>query len=863
VELKGLTQAQIQLLITRIPDLPLAEKVALLEELEQFDLASARKAARDDFLVFCHRVDPAFKEGPHHRHMRPLLQDMAGTWSGTEEIPEHALRLTVSLAPRFGKSHFVAYLYVAWYLGHNPNHQIMMVTHTAELSESFGKKVRDLIDSPVYQDIFERSVQVSKDKSAAGNWTTSQGGVYLALGVGGNAAGKGADLLIADDLCVAPGSTVITPYGPKAAGDILVGDKVLAFEGWVEVIKAVRTQHDETVTINGSQMSLGHPVWTFGRGWQYAGALNLDDVLQTTSAYDKIKASFRSLYEQTSEAVRRTQARIQHLGHDEAAVQQPQGRKLRELRSPWADRGQALGSLRAFFGGYGSGPHAQTHLGSGGQCLGVLSRELQMGGRGDAAEQQNQRRPLRAPRPDALRTAGGAACGAPDGTYDAPAKSSENDTTAGHGVPERLLGAAPRTAKEFGGLRRCAARLHRFSRKMLLSVGKDCGSVQAAALGVLEKAAALVGLLVGVCRVAAPVRSGSAELVCLSVSGSNTFYVDGMLTHNCSEQAVLYGNPAVAFETAWTYMQVGPMQRLMPGGRMVFIGTRWGKADPIAKAIQNARDKRSEGALQWHEINFPATMEVERDGEMQTVSLWPEQWPLQELLAKKAGMRPMFWSAQYMQDPTSDNVALLKREYWQIWPHEDPPEVDTIIQVWDTAHETKNRSDFSACGTFGVFFNTETNRNEMILLNAIRDRWEFPELKLRAREQAAEWKPDHLLIEKKAAGAPLIQELRRMDLFVEEYSPSRGKVGHSNDKYARVNSITPIFEDGCVWMPDTKWARDVREECADFPSGEHDDYVDVVSMACMRFRQGGYLRLSDDADDEDNEPTSPRIAAYY
>jgi predicted phage terminase large subunit-like protein len=531
VELKGLTQAQIQLLITRIPDLPLAEKVALLEELEQFDLANARKAARDDFLVFCHRVDPAFKEGPHHRHMRPLLQDMAGTWSGTEEIPEHALRLTVSLAPRFGKSHFVAYLYVAWYLGHNPNHQIMMITHTADLSESFGKKVRDMIDSPVYQDIFDRSVQVSRDKSAAGNWTTVQGGVYLALGVGGNAAGKGADLLVADDLV--------------------------------------------------------------------------------------------------------------------------------------------------------------------------------------------------------------------------------------------------------------------------------------------------------------------------------------------SEQAVLYGNPAVAFETAWTYMQVGPMQRLMPGGRMVFIGTRWGKADPIAKAIQSARDKRGDGALQWHEVNFPATMEVEREGEMQTVSLWPEQWPLQELLAKKAGMRPMFWSAQYMQDPTSDNVALLKREYWQIWPHEDPPEVDTIIQVWDTAHETKNRSDFSACGTFGVFFNTETNRNEMILLNAIRDRWEFPELKLRAREQAAEWKPDHLLIEKKAAGAPLIQELRRMDLFVEEYSPSRGKVGHSNDKYARVNSITPIFEDGCVWMPDTKWARDVREECADFPSGEHDDYVDVVSMACMRFRQGGYLRLSDDADDEDNEPTSPRIAAYY
>ena len=529
--LEHLHPDQIQLLIARIPELPLAEKVALLEELEAFDIKNARRRAREDFLVFCHRMDPMFKEGPHHRHLRPLLQDMAGTWSNTEKVPPHALRLTISMAPRFGKSHLVAYLYVAWYLGHNPKHQIMMVTHTADLSETFGKKVRDLIDTEEYQEIFDRSVQVSKDKSAAGNWTTVQGGVYLALGVGGNAAGKGADLLVADDLV--------------------------------------------------------------------------------------------------------------------------------------------------------------------------------------------------------------------------------------------------------------------------------------------------------------------------------------------SEQAVLYGNPQVAFETAWTYMQVGPMQRLMPQGRMVFIGTRWGKQDPIAKAIQWAQDKKAEGALPWHEVRFPAMMDVERDGKLTTVSLWPEQWPLEELLAKKAGMRPSFWAAQYMQEPTSDNVALLKRDYWKIWPKEEPPEINTVIQVWDTAHETKNKSDYSACTTWGVWFNETAHRNELMLLDAVKDRWEFPDLKRKAKEKAAEWQPEHLLVEKKAAGAPLIQELRALDLFVEEYSPSRGKVGHSNDKYARVNAITAIFEDGCVWMPDTKWAREVREECAEYPMGEHDDYVDTVTMACMRFRQGGYLRLSDDAEDEDNEPSRPRVAAYY
>ena len=203
--LDHLTDAQIALLIERVPDLPLQEKLELLEQLEQHDTKNARRRAREDFLTFCHRVYPGFKEGPHHRNMAPLLQDMARpngyTWDTADgRPPKHALRLTVSMAPRFGKSETIAYLYVAWYLGHNPKHQIMMVTHTEELSASFGKKVRDLIDTPEYQAIFEGACVVSKDKSAAGNWNTTAGGVYLALGVGGNAAGKGADLLVLDDL---------------------------------------------------------------------------------------------------------------------------------------------------------------------------------------------------------------------------------------------------------------------------------------------------------------------------------------------------------------------------------------------------------------------------------------------------------------------------------------------------------------------------------------------------------------------------------------------------------------------------------------------------------------------------------------
>ncbi len=523
-----LTPAQIQLLIARIPELPLSEKVALLEQIEASETASARALARTDFLVFCHRVYPGFKEGPHHRHLKPLLHDMARDDYDhrKKKAPTHAKRMTVSMAPRMGKSETIAYLYVAWYLGHNPSHQIIMGTHTEELSSGFGRKVRDLLDTAEYRAIFPET-QVSKDKSAAGNWTTTAKGVYLALGINSSAAGKGAHLFVADDLV--------------------------------------------------------------------------------------------------------------------------------------------------------------------------------------------------------------------------------------------------------------------------------------------------------------------------------------------SEQAVL-ANPDEAFEKAWTFLQVGPLQRLMPGGRIIMIGTRWGKKDPIGRAVQWARE--NEDALPWHEIKFPAVMEVEREGVQTLVSLWPEQWPLEELLAKKSGMQPQFWNAQYLQEPTNEEGSIIKREWWCIWPHDEPPECEFTIQTWDTAHDTKSTNDYSACQTWGVFFLESEQRYALILLNAFHKRMEFPDLKARAKREHDEWKPDALVIEKKAAGAPLIQELRRMGLFIEEVSPSRGTNLVSKDKRARLNAIAPVFQDGAVWVPDKRWAREVIELCAEFPNGEFDDPVDCVEMAVSRFRRGNFVRLTTD-DNSDNDDERPRTLDYY
>jgi len=144
----------------------------------------------------------------------------------------------------------------------------------------------------------------------------------------------------------------------------------------------------------------------------------------------------------------------------------------------------------------------------------------------------------------------------------------------------------------------------------------------------------------------------------------------------------------------------------------------------------------------------------------------------------------------------------------------------------------------------------------LILLDAFKDRMQFPELKQIALKHYKDWEPDAFVVEKKAAGAPLIQELRAMGIPVQEFSPSRG-----NDKVVRVNAIADLFTSGKVWAPDTRWAREVIEELAAFPVGEHDDYVDTTSQALLRFRQGGFISLN--TDDRDDKIFAPRRAAYY
>ena len=311
-----------------------------------------------------------------------------------------------------------------------------------------------------------------------------------------------------------------------------------------------------------------------------------------------------------------------------------------------------------------------------------------------------------------------------------------------------------------------------------------------------------------------------------------------------SEQEAALNDPSV-YDKTYEWYTSGPRQRLQPGGAICLVMTRWSKKD-LTGSIMKASIQR--GGDEWEVIEFPAILPSGK-------SLWPGFWPLDQLEALKAELPIGKWSAQYQQDPSSEEGAIIKREWWKEWTKKRPPPCDFIIQSWDTAFLAKETADYSACTTWGVFTD-EDNISSIILLDAFQERLEFPDLKARAYEMYKEYEPDAFIVEAKAAGTPLIFELRRMGIPVGEYVPSRGK-----DKIARVNAISDLFSSGHVWAPKTRWAELVVEEFAAFPTGDHDDLVDSSTQALLRFRQGGFIRIA--SDEEEEEFLLNRKADYY
>ena len=312
----------------------------------------------------------------------------------------------------------------------------------------------------------------------------------------------------------------------------------------------------------------------------------------------------------------------------------------------------------------------------------------------------------------------------------------------------------------------------------------------------------------------------------------------------------------------------GLRTRIMPNGSIVIINTRYHEDDLCGWLLR--QESQIELENKWEVIKIPAWVD-EPSSKMLNLpvgsSYFPE-WKPSEILKNdeeeiKASNGSRYWESLYMQNPVPDTGGIIKKKWLKWWDYDEPPACDYIIQTYDTAFSTKTTADFSVIQTWGIFEHMETDStgrenwvSNLILLGNEKGRFDYPALRTKAQELYDYHKPDVCIIEKKASGQSLIQDLRRAGLPVLDYIPDR-------DKTARVYAATPLMEAGRVWLPKGyEWSDDLYGEAITFPNARHDDQVDAMTMAIHYMKESWNLLHPDDPDYEEGYERKKRVAYW-
>lgn len=312
----------------------------------------------------------------------------------------------------------------------------------------------------------------------------------------------------------------------------------------------------------------------------------------------------------------------------------------------------------------------------------------------------------------------------------------------------------------------------------------------------------------------------------------------------------------------------GLRTRIMPNGSIVIINTRYHEDDLCGWLLR--QESQIELENKWEVIKIPAWVD-EPSSKLLNLpvgsSYFPE-WKPSEILKNdeeeiKASNGSRYWESLYMQNPVPDTGGIIKKKWIQWWDYDEPPACDYIIQTYDTAFSTKTTADFSVIQTWGIFEHMETDStgrenwvSNLILLGNEKGRFDYPALRTKAQELYDYHKPDVCIIEKKASGQSLIQDLRRAGLPVLDYIPDR-------DKTARVYAATPLMEAGRVWLPKGyEWSDDLYGEAITFPNARHDDQVDAMTMAIHYMKESWNLTHPDDPDYEEGYERKKRVAYW-
>jgi len=273
-------------------------------------------------------------------------------------------------------------------------------------------------------------------------------------------------------------------------------------------------------------------------------------------------------------------------------------------------------------------------------------------------------------------------------------------------------------------------------------------------------------------------------------------------------------------DRCWDWYKEDLYTRLEPGAWELLQMTRWHQDDLAGRILA------SEDGPNWTVISLPAFAEADDSlGRAEGEALCPDRFNREELLAIQQVLGSAF-QALYQQRPTAIEGSIFKREWWQYY--REAPEFSRIVQSWDTAFKKGKENDPSCCLTWGEA------KNGYYLLDRWNQRVEYPELKRTAKQANNIWKPNAVLVEDKASGQSLIQELKR-----ETKIPVLA-INPDADKVARANSVTPLCEAGKVFLPENaSWILEFVDQMATFPNADHDEDADCTSQALSYLARGG------------------------
>jgi predicted phage terminase large subunit-like protein len=780
------------------------ELLKLVEELEE---AKARQQAKTKFLPFVRAMWPGFIQGPHHEIMAEAFDRV---------MSGDCKRLIINMPPRHTKSEFASFLLPAMFMGRFPEKKIIQATHTAELAVSFGRKTRNAIDSEDYKNIFSE-VKLQSDSKAAGRWNTSKGGAYFAVGVGGAIAGKGADLFIIDD-----------PHTEQEAiaalGDASVYDKVF---DWYTSGPRQRLQPDARIVIVMC-MTGDTPVLMADKTEKPLRDVRPGDLVATyedgaitTANVANWKSSgVDSVFTIQTQSGRMIRANERHPFLVDFDGER-KWIKLRDLRP-----GMLLVATKDATG-------QQDHKKNQEHARHVkqkhhTTKKIQTLHTGRLVSMENGK-------------VSNVLAGNQFIQEECAFLATINNTMHQNGRQKKDALAASNT--DMASLLTSILRWSMPAITFAMFVDSHRHKKTRARIGAenyVSTTATKQEKLEDYFATTATLRLDTAKRQRISTAPLNT----------CSVTLDQIVNIFASGKEEVFDVEIERTENFIANG-VVSHNTRWAKRDLTGRLIQSSMER--DGTSEWEVIELPALLPSGNP-------IWPGYWSKASLEALKSELPASKWNAQYQQQPTNEEGAILKREWWKRWQKSSPPDYEYVIITADTAFTKNNRSDYSAFNVWGVFEkedDTGSFKSNIILLDAFKERMEFPALKARAKELYDEWQPDTFLIEGKASGLPLVHELRQMDIPVSEFTPTRA----SGDKIMRANSITDMFASGMVWCPETRWADEVVEECASFPNGAHDDYVDTVIMALMRYRQGGFIRLPSDYDED--EKVVRHRADYY